>query len=216
MLRILLLSLALMALPVCAMAQANPDSVKHRNDCRLAEQVLRTGHPAPHTKWAREFIGFCGYDVWGRATAAEVRRLRASQDVKELKEAWRGIASLVDANFFEAAAEIAGDRGASTPARTFALLHLAMLTDPYIVIRYRELPKDLAEARAVRARGGARAHARHCNAHVVFYGGKRPYQGQPLPSDAVARIRELAERVQPDATEPERLRVAASCITGRL
>ncbi len=216
MIQKLVMCLGLVALPVRLTAQADPDSIKHRNDCRLARQVLETGQPAPHAKWARGYIPLCGSDVWGKATAAEVLRLRMSQDEEKLHAAWYDGALLVDAALFQAAMQIAGDRRASTPARIKAMLYLAMLNDPYIVIRYRELPKDFAEAKAIRARGGHTLHARHCRARKVLHGGKRPYTGEPLPPDAMARIHELADQVQRDPSEPERLRVASSCITGKL
>ncbi len=37
-----------------------PDSVHHRNNCRLAGQVITTGRPAAHTTWALSYIGACG------------------------------------------------------------------------------------------------------------------------------------------------------------
>lgn len=40
-------------------AQVSPDSIKLRNDCRLADQVLRTGHPAPHREDALHTIPLC-------------------------------------------------------------------------------------------------------------------------------------------------------------
>ncbi len=216
MIRKLIMWLGLVALPIQLAAQADPDSIRHVSDCRLARQVIETGQPAPHAKWARGYIPNCGSDVWGKATAAEVLRLRTSQDEETLDAVWYAGSALVDAALFRAAMQIAADRRASTPARIKAMLHLAMLNDPYIVIRYRELPKDFVEAKAIRARGGHTMHARHCRARKVLHGGKRPYTGEPLPPDAMTRIHELADQVQRDSSEPERLRVAASCITGRL
>jgi len=40
-------------------AQANPGEIKHRNDCRLAEQVLVKGEPANKRAWALQLIGTC-------------------------------------------------------------------------------------------------------------------------------------------------------------
>jgi hypothetical protein len=47
------------AMPVSAQARENTD-VQLRNDCRLAAQVVRTGHPAPHREWAYGIIRQCG------------------------------------------------------------------------------------------------------------------------------------------------------------
>src|SRR2546428_13851514 len=42
------------------LSQANPDSIKLRNDCRAAEHVLTTGEPGPHRTDALSIIGLCG------------------------------------------------------------------------------------------------------------------------------------------------------------
>ena len=44
-------------------AQADPDSVKLRNDCRLARQVLESGQPSPHRTDALSLIPLCGQDA---------------------------------------------------------------------------------------------------------------------------------------------------------
>lgn len=68
-------------------AQANPDSVKMRNDCRLAEQSLQTGHPSPDRKDALTTIGLCGSsafpvigDLWenGALDSLEIEVLATS------------------------------------------------------------------------------------------------------------------------------------------
>lgn len=60
MLRIMFLTVALTLCGSTVRAQANPDSVKLRNDCRLAQQVLTTGQPATHRQEALTIIGLCG------------------------------------------------------------------------------------------------------------------------------------------------------------
>lgn len=55
-----MLTAVLLSLVACsASAQANPGEVKHRNDCRLAEQVLTHGQPANKRDWALGLIGTC-------------------------------------------------------------------------------------------------------------------------------------------------------------
>ncbi|MBA3889800.1 MAG: hypothetical protein H0X64_04650 [Gemmatimonadaceae bacterium] len=44
----------------CASPRANPDSVRLRNECRLAAQVLATGKPAPHRAEALALLPVCG------------------------------------------------------------------------------------------------------------------------------------------------------------
>jgi hypothetical protein len=53
-------ALALLILaPLPAASQADPGVVQHRNDCRLAEQILTQGQPAGKRSWALEIIGSC-------------------------------------------------------------------------------------------------------------------------------------------------------------
>ena len=52
-----------------AAAQNENEDVHLHNDCRLAAQILETGHPAPHYAWAAETIPKCseaGADVLAR------------------------------------------------------------------------------------------------------------------------------------------------------
>ena len=67
----IILALALAILPASRLAsQANPDSVKQRNDCRLAMDFLETGHPSPEWTDALTTIGLCGSQ--GEATLIKV------------------------------------------------------------------------------------------------------------------------------------------------
>ena len=53
-------ALALLVLtPLPGASQADPGAVHHRNDCRLAEQILTQGQPAGKRDWALEIIGSC-------------------------------------------------------------------------------------------------------------------------------------------------------------
>lgn len=60
---LLLSALLGLTLPSALHAQADPDSVKLRNDCRLAAQVLSTGQPAPHFEDALTTIARCGSEA---------------------------------------------------------------------------------------------------------------------------------------------------------
>lgn len=181
-------------------AQANPDSVKHRNDCRLAQQVIETGHPAPHTSWALGYIGYCDFDTWGRTMAAGVRRLRTSSDTAELVAVWAPTQWLRDRALYEAALEIAGDRAASVPARVFAFRALLLLNEPRLSIRYEDMVSTAGSRTG--ARGGCSFSWRR---------GGMPYTGTALPADFKDRITAVAKRVRGDSSEPEPVRVAAKC-----
>jgi len=58
--RLQLAVIALLLVHGSLLSQANPDSVKLRNDCRAAEHVLTTGEPGPHRTEALSIIGLCG------------------------------------------------------------------------------------------------------------------------------------------------------------
>ena len=58
--RLQLAVIALLLVHQALLSQANPDSVKLRNDCRAAEHVLTTGEPGPHRTAALSIIGLCG------------------------------------------------------------------------------------------------------------------------------------------------------------
>ena len=48
-------------------AQAQPDEVRLRSNCRLALQVIKTGQPAPQTEWALRQVDACGLAAQGSA-----------------------------------------------------------------------------------------------------------------------------------------------------
>jgi hypothetical protein len=183
-------------------AQANPDSVKHLNECRLAEQVMNTGHPERHREWARGYIGSCGTETWGRAAAAAVRRSRMSQDRRTLEAEWASAHLLRDSVLFAAAMEIAGDANSSIGARIFAVRYLIRLIDPNPVVTY-----DLM-ARGLDAKG---RRTSPCYERTVA-GRLAEYPGVPLPADLRGRIAALLRRVYVDPAQPAEVRSAALCL----
>ncbi|MGH7530553.1 MAG: hypothetical protein ACREMN_09255 [Gemmatimonadales bacterium] len=54
------LMIALVLAPTSLAAQATPDTVQLRNDCRLAVQILTSGEPGPLRMEALHTIGLCG------------------------------------------------------------------------------------------------------------------------------------------------------------
>lgn len=190
------------ALTSASAAQANPDSVKHQNECRLAEQVMTTGHPEPHRAWARGYIGFCGAETWGRAAAAAVRRSRTSQDRRTLEAEWASAHLLRDSVLFGAAMEIAGDASSSIAARIFAVRYLIRLIDPNPVVTY-----DLM-VRGLDAKG---RRTSPCYERTVA-GRLAEYPGVPLPADLRGRIAALLGRVYFDPAQPAEMRSAALCL----
>jgi hypothetical protein len=199
---IILAVLTLVLAASSAHGQANPDSVKLRNDCRLAAQVLQKGNPAPHRQWAGAFIQRCGADEVADANVAALNRLRSSRDTAELKQVWNQLQYVRDARIYRAAVSIAGDRTASVPARVSALLWLLRLRAPDQFATEREVTGGFDAAGHVR--GGCGRYS-----HLV---GSSPFlDGQPLPAGFGAEITELGRLVSSDASQPLDVRTAARC-----
>src|ERR1044071_7803060 len=110
--------LLLVASASCALAQADPDSVKRRNDCRLAGQVLSTGHPATHYEWALEKAWHCPDAAAG--IASRLRASAASRDTAVLEALTRPTQRLRDGQIFAIALAIVGHNAASLEARVYA------------------------------------------------------------------------------------------------
>lgn len=186
--------------PACA--QANPDSVKLRNDCRLATQVLQTGHPAPRRQWATAFIRECGPDAVAAANVAALNRLRAAADTSELEQVWNQLQYVRDARIYHTAVDIARDRRASVTARVDALLWLQRLRAPDQFATKVEITGGFDSAGKVR--GG-------CGRYGRLAGTAPFYDGEPIPASFVSEITELGRMVSSDSSEPLNVRTAARC-----
>jgi len=189
-----LLVLLLAGLPACASAQANPDSVRFRNQCRLASRVIETGHPAPQRDWAYEFITRCGREG-GNALAASLRSHRNVQEVSDLDALTRGLRTFRDAAVLEASLEIAKDKTASTPARVFAFRTLITVLSPGRSLTYANVTGSAAQCFGLPA-----------SQHDEIV------EGAPLPPDAQDAIHLTAAEVLRDrATESADVVNAARC-----
>lgn len=193
--RLLVLGTVAFVLPSTPLgAQANPESVKMRNDCRLAAQMLSTGEPAPKVQWAWEMIYSCPES--GSAAAAGLRRLRADADTGNFSPVTRIAFSVRDGDLFTAALEVAGDRGASTVARgaSFFVLITQLTADRYVDF------DDISRARSLL-----------CPLGSIDDRGT-PMTLTPLPADAAARATAVASSVAESSQESEAVRIAADCI----
>jgi hypothetical protein len=194
------LAICTLLLAGSAHAQANPDSVKLRNDCRLASQVLRTGHPAPQSEWAHGMIGYCGREQWANAASAAIQRLSGSTDERALAVEWRHLWMLRDSVVFETVRGIATDRSASAPARLWALRTLATYIDPQGI--YGALTE-----RVPNAPGGRPA----CISNRAT-GAPEFREDRPLPADFANQTRGTAETIIKDESEVPMMRAAALCV----
>jgi hypothetical protein len=146
--------LLVIALPACATAQASPDSVKERNDCRLAAQVLSTGQPRPRLQWAAQVI-LAGHPephenwAWGaigRCDETGVPTLAAAWQRQSTSSANFDLGALATATrrfptrtMFNAVAGVAEDPNAAVPARLGAISLLQSYVLPGIGFSRRDL-----------------------------------------------------------------------------
>ena len=181
--------------------QVEPDSVKLRNSCRLALQVLATGDPAPKREWAQVIVPQCSAADRQVALVAGVRRLRTSHDVRELEQVVESLASFHDGQLFAAVLQLAGDDGASDEARIEAFVALKGLSSEAPGLRYADFAAGIADNGIPLGRCGG------------FTDHKLPWDvgATPLPADFKAQISRLAERVRKDISLPRSVRGAAAC-----
>ena len=112
-------------------AQANPDSVRHATDCRLAAQVLSTGDPAAKMHWAIGAIPSCGdHGNIGTPIAAALMRLRFSSDTGLLLSLNNATFGFVDGTLYSAAFAVSAHGSASPTARAVNLLILVTQLQP--------------------------------------------------------------------------------------
>lgn len=192
--------------PVAGFGQANPDSVKLRNDCRLAGQVIETGHPGVRTGWAWSVLPHCTVALRIRVLNAAMHDVRTSSDLHAIQRALMPAAWLHDRVLFERLLAIAGDRNASVTARVVAFVALASIRDRWASPSYNSFIGGVEDHPAgvviPRARCSRRiAHERGFEAGL-----------NPLPQDYKAQIIGLGVRVSEDRSEPADVRSAAACV----
>jgi hypothetical protein len=175
------------------LAQAEPDSVHRRNECRLAAQVISTGNPAPRKDWALAVIRTCREG--GAALARAISRARTNPDTAALNALTAPTVQLRDGAVFATALEIAGDRSASVEARVFAIRTLIWSMYPGGGINYPDL-----------SGGSHRCLGYGPSLHTEVT------QGAALPRDYVARAKSLARTLTENVTEAVPVRRAASCL----
>ena len=176
--------------------QASPYEIKRRNDCRLAEQVLRAGHPAPHLRWAGGLARYCPSS--GAAVAEAMNRNRTSADTALLNAITLPMMNLRDGRVYDMALDVARDKTASVPARMFAIRALVWALEPGGVIEYADLADEWPEGRQ-------RICTRGTPLHLILT------RGEPVSANLGEVINKFGEQTESDASEPRPIRRAAFC-----
>lgn len=192
-----LISAMILGVLVCiampASAQANPDSVKLRNDCRLYRQILLTGQPAPHRAEALERLGLCPDAM---AIAADwLTSLSGASDPGQFADLQGDIAGVRDGILFARAFAIAQDRSATPTARVVALT---------IVLDQQGIMWS-TDFSVMTSKGSYCALGRLTGVVIRV--------GNALPPDYFDRSIALAAAIGADSTESPMVRSAAQCVS---
>lgn len=116
-------------------AQTERQDPHVRNDCRLAAQVLETGHPAPHYEWALEFIAKC--EETGAPVLAAL--WRSAANTEHLNRLYVSSYLLRDARVTDAVTEVAQNRALPRLVRLNAIRVLAGHAVPEFLVTVPDL-----------------------------------------------------------------------------
>ncbi|HET7234310.1 MAG TPA: hypothetical protein VFJ16_30130 [Longimicrobium sp.] len=170
-------------------ARAQQSSEAHaRNNCRLAEQVLATGHPAPHTEWAIRVIPGCGARG-GQAVSAFLQRTRRATESGPLDRLVESVWGMRDSRIFATALSIAGDATSSEYARLQSIRILSSLVTANTHVSVDQIGKNPRVIEGIT--------------------DVEPTSGDPLPGDYLATMASSLSRIVADPGATAELREAA-------
>jgi hypothetical protein len=175
--------------------------VKHRNDCRLAARVLRTGQSNTRRDWAISVAPSCG-DVGPVALAEQWRSISANDPVFE--HLVRSSPRVRDNRLYRELMSTAGDRSRPAGVRAAAMLVLSRYVDPYSAAWLTDLvpPDSIGHIRLI---GGSAAE------NVQVSGN------EPIPGPVAASVLSLLQRLAADrAGEPREVWYAAAVLARRV
>jgi len=177
-----LLALVLVMIPAASYAQDERASdVHHRNECRLAGQVLQTGNPRPKREWAMEAIRSCDPEI---AVPSLVRSwANAPDDTAHLMRLYRAGRRYRDARLYTAVRSVASDPARPRTVRIAALANLAAQVDPRIAM-------DLNLLRPITGLRGRWQSIWFWDNHGSSVDG-----AVPLPAGARADVRRIADAI---------------------
>lgn len=185
--------------PVAGQATFRPDEVEHRNDCRLAHQVLVHGQPANKRSWAISYSNGCGA-LGGEALAKVLPEFRSvSAPGGEMETVVKSAASLTDRRIFEAALALAADNAASEVARVQAIRIVYHQLNPATFYAYNHF---IADSRATGS------------FHTPFVVSEAPPVGTPLAADALQRAHDVLKDLEGNGTRRTPLNIAAEHVVG--
>lgn len=165
-----------------------PATVQHRNDCRLAGQVVSTGRPANKQDWAFAYLRSCGTEG-GQVLATRLLEMRvATRRSADLERIVYTASQFEDRALFDAALHLAADRSAGNVARVQAIRVLHNQFSSGSIIPYEEFVGEFTSDD--RLTGGSTI-------------------GTPLPAGFEIQIAQVLEVVAADGVSPSDVRRAA-------
>jgi hypothetical protein len=170
------------AVPVAAQHIDRRAEARHRNQCRLAGQVLTTGHPEPKREWARRYVTSCREEA-PAFFAAEWARVEG--DTARLGDLVFDSGRIRDERLYQALRNVVADRSRPELARIGAMLVLARYVDPYNAVWFSDLQPPVGEVRYIPLVLSSSTHGNQLN-------GARPLGSVGAP--VLAALREVATR----------------------
>jgi hypothetical protein len=134
------------AVPVAAQHIDRRAETHHRNQCRLAGQVLATNHPEPKREWARSYVTMCR-EEGPQFFAAEWARVDA--DSARLRYLVFDSGRIRDERLYEALRSVMSDTSRPERVRIGAMLVLARYVDPYNAVWFTDLHPPVGEIRYI-------------------------------------------------------------------
>lgn len=172
--------------PASLPAQADEQAaeVRHRNNCRLAAQVLRTGNPRTRYDWARNLISSCR-DEGPAFFVEQWRTIHPDTAESELFALVRHSARVRDARLYAELRSVAADRARPDVVRVGAMLVLIRYVTPSHVIWFRDVALPPEPIRGIRTPFGS-------STGWVQYPGAEPIVGS-IASEVLALFETIAE-----------------------
>ena len=166
----------------------------HRNDCRLAHQVLTLGQPAVKREWALRTISRCG-PLGAEAVAHQLLAGAQAGDTSAVRMAAGLSSAFVHPEIFAAGARLAADGGLAPLIRINGVVVLAMQVDPVLSVT----PGDIVLP----------PYTDNSVLSVGTYAGPLRVLAGALPEDADERAAQIGIGILNDASSPRELRNAA-------
>lgn len=138
--------LCLLVIPALGQGNAVSSEAHHRNQCRLATQVLTTGQPEGKRAWAQDYITACGDE--GPAVLAR-QWLEVGDDSAQVVALVIGSPRIRDARIYNTMRTIVEDPNRPERVRVGAMIVLAKYVDPQIGIGYPDLRAPSGEIRRI-------------------------------------------------------------------